>query len=63
MARVTPRNSVKVERSMIPPSRCGACLTRAAILTSAQADCLGSMGLDRRRALWTAMALEEEPLR
>jgi error-prone DNA polymerase len=37
-------------------------LTRAAMLTLAQADCFGSMGQDRRQALWTAMGLEEEPL-
>jgi error-prone DNA polymerase len=39
-----------------------ACLTRAAMLTLAQGDCFGSMGQDRRQALWTAMGLEEEPL-
>ncbi len=37
-------------------------LNRSAMLTLAQADAFGSMGLDRRQALWTAMGLEDGAL-
>jgi error-prone DNA polymerase len=37
-------------------------LNRSAMLTLAQADAFGSMGLDRRQALWAVMGLEDNAL-
>jgi error-prone DNA polymerase len=37
-------------------------LNRGAVMTLAQADCFGSMGLERRQALWAAMGLEDTAL-
>jgi error-prone DNA polymerase len=37
-------------------------LMRSTMQALAQADCFGSMGLDRRQALWNVMGLEENPL-